>query len=149
MEAEGLPFEEIVAGIRDSIREERGPREARHYMKWANGILVFFPKGLRTTVVRGYGHVIAARGTGLADLYLDHLKELYRLEKEAKKDTGFPLTSKAAERAATILSGAAQKPGLFAPLIAPLKKLFSGRTAEKHKQEAEQAFAPYKEKANT
>jgi len=110
---EGQPFEQVVMGLHGEIEKRRGKTDARHYLKWANGILVFFPKELRNTVVEGYGRVIAFRGSSLADHYLDHLKELFRLEKESESKKGFPLTERAAKEGAEVLTlesvGAAQK----------------------------------------
>lgn len=97
-------FEDIVSELRERIEREVGSREAFHYIKWANGILVFFPEGLRSIVVEGYGNIIAAHGTELADLYLNHLKELYRAEQEASKKAPFTLTRKAAVEGAALLS---------------------------------------------
>ena len=97
-------FEDIVSELRERIEREVGSGEAFHYIMWANGILVFFPEGLRSIVVEGYGNIIAAHGIELADLYLNHLKELYRAEQEASKKGSFSLTRKAAVEAAALLS---------------------------------------------
>lgn len=99
----GRPFEEVVMELHSRIERERGKKEARHYLKWANGILVFFPKGLRNIVVSGYGRIIASQGTGLADFYFAQLKELFRLEQKNAKQSAFPLTTKAAEGCVELL----------------------------------------------
>lgn len=98
----GRPFEEVVMELHSQIERETGKREARHYLQWANGILVFFPKGLRNIAVHNYGRIIASQGTELADFYFAQLKELFRLEQKRGKKK-FPLTTRAAEEAAELL----------------------------------------------
>lgn len=129
------PFEEIVMGLHSLIERERGTKEARHYLKWANGILVFFPKGLRNIAVSGYGRVIASQGTGLADFYFAQLKDLFRLEQKNAKQGAFPLTARAAEEGAELLCSEAGKGSMMGRL---LKKVFPGNA--KSKRESEELF---------
>ncbi len=129
-------FEEIVMELHSQIEREMGKKEARHYLKWANGILVFFPKGLRNLVVRGYGRIIARSGTELGDFYLNQLKELFRLEqKKAKK--GFPLTTRAAEDCAELLC----EDGSGSRIMRLFRKRVLG---QKSKRKAEELFQKLK-----
>ena len=64
------PLEDIAVEMRDRIIHLAGKDEGLRYMQQANGIIVFFPKELRSVVVRGYGMVMASWGKDLADFYL-------------------------------------------------------------------------------
>lgn len=134
------PFEEIVMGLHGRIKRERGTKEARHYLKWANGILVFFPKGLRNIAVSGYGRVIASQGTELADFYFAQLKELFRLEQKNAKQGAFPLTTRAAEECAELLCSGTGKGSMMGRL---LKRVFPGNA--KSKRLAEELFQRLRE----
>ena len=130
------PFEELVMELHSKIGREMGKKAARHYLKWANGILVFFPKDLRNIVVQGYGRIIAHSGTELGDFYFSHLKELFRLEqKKARKD--FPLTARAAEEGATLLCEGTAGPRV----VRLLRTLVLGK---KLKRNAEELFQKLK-----
>lgn len=133
-------FEGIVMELHSRIEENAGKREARHYLQWANGILVFFPKGLRNTVVQGYGRIIASQGTELADFYFAQLKELFRLEQKRGKKK-FPLTARAAEEGAELLcrdAGSSRVMGLL-----------RGRVlGQRSKRRAEELFKTLKEQLN-
>lgn len=136
----GRLFEEIVMKLHNKIECERGKNEARYYLKWANGILVFFPKGLRNLAVQGYGRIIALQGTELADFYFAQLKELFRLEQKNAKQSAFPLTTRAAEEGAELLCSGTGKGTMMVRL---LKKVFPGNA--KSKRLAEELFQKLRE----